>query len=219
MMFLFNKLNLNLKQLPLDWQMLYLGGNLDLSYGAYPIQKHSDNLFKLNACHTTHAFSVNKSLYEKILKNKDSINSVEGLMHSSSSYVVNIPQSSIEKSVLFGGKIELDNGLLEVSGLGTGFMLIQREVFKKMKKYYDNDWFLYKDEKVHLFFDTAIEEQSREYLSEDYFFTRRWLNLGGFTWIDPTVSLVHTGYYRFNGGSLALDSIELEKNKEESVDE
>ena len=76
-----------------------------------------------------------------------------------------------------------------------------------------------KGEKVHLFFDTAIEEQSREYLSEDYFFTRRWLNLGGFTWIDPTVSLVHTGYYRFNGGSLALDSIELEKNKEESVDE
>jgi hypothetical protein len=98
-------------------------------------------------------------------------------------------------------------------------MLIQREVFKEMKKYYDNDWFLYKDEKVHLFFDTAIEEQSREYLSEDYFFTRRWLNLGGFTWIDPTVSLVHTGYYRFNGGPLALDSIELEKNKEESVDE
>ena len=66
---LFNKLNLNLKQLPLDWQMLYLGGNLDLSYERYPIQKHSNNLFKLNACHTTHEFSVNKSLYEKILKN------------------------------------------------------------------------------------------------------------------------------------------------------
>jgi hypothetical protein len=48
--------------------MLYLGGNLDSSYRVHPIQKYSDNLFKLNACHTTHAFSVNKSLYERILE-------------------------------------------------------------------------------------------------------------------------------------------------------
>lgn len=65
---LFNKLNTSLNELPSDWQMLYLGGNLDSSYGVYPIQKYSNNLFKLNACHTTHAFSVNKSLYETILE-------------------------------------------------------------------------------------------------------------------------------------------------------
>jgi len=165
------------------------------------------------------AYPIKEINWETILKNKDSIGSVEGLMYSSSSYVVNIPQSSVEKSALSGGKIELDNGLLEVTGLGTGFVLIKREVFEKMQKYYDNDWFLYKDKKVHLFFDTAIEEQTREYLSEDYFFTRRWLHLGEFTWIDPTVSLIHTGYYRFNGGPLALDTATLEKNKEEPVDE
>jgi hypothetical protein len=165
------------------------------------------------------AYPIKQINWDTILKNKNLIDSVEGLMYSSSSYVVNLPQSSVEKSALSGGKIELDNGLLEVSGLGTGFVLIQREVFEKMEKYYDNDWFLYKDKKVHLFFDTAIEEQTREYLSEDYFFTRRWLNIGGFTWIDPTVSLIHTGYYRFNGGPLALAAVALEKNKEESVDE
>jgi len=165
------------------------------------------------------AYPIKQINWETILKNKDSIDSVEGLMYSSSSYVVNIPQYSVEKSVTLGGKIELDNGLLEVTGLGTGFVLIKREVFEKMQKYYDNDWFLYKDKKVHLFFDTAIEEQTREYLSEDYFFTRRWLHLGEFTWIDPTVSLIHTGYYRFNGGPLALDTATLEKNKEEPVDE
>jgi hypothetical protein len=165
------------------------------------------------------AYPIKEINWETILKNKDSINSIQGLMYSSSSYVVNIPQYSVEKSVLLEGKIELDNGLLEVTGLGTGFVLIKREVFEKMQKYYDNDWFLYKDKKVHLFFDTAIEEQTREYLSEDYFFTRRWLHLGEFTWIDPTVSLIHTGYYRFNGGPLALDTATLEKNKEESVDE
>jgi hypothetical protein len=165
------------------------------------------------------AYPIKQINWETILKNKDSIDSVEGLMYSSSSYVVNLPQYTVEKSVLLGGKIELDNGLLEVTGLGTGFVLIQREVFEKMEKYYDNDWFLYEDKKVHLFFDTAIEEQTREYLSEDYFFTRRWLQLGGFVWIEPTVSLIHTGYYRFNGGPLALNSVKLEENKEESIDE
>lgn len=65
---LFNKLNNSLKQLPLDWNMFYLGANLDSSYGLYPIEKYSENLLKLNSCHTTHAFSVNKNLYEKILE-------------------------------------------------------------------------------------------------------------------------------------------------------
>jgi len=165
------------------------------------------------------AYPIKQIDWNAILKNKDSINSVEGLMYSSASYVVNVPQHSIEKSILLDGKIQLNDGLLEVTGLGTGFVLIKREVFEKMQNYYDNDWFLYKDKKVHLFFDTAIEENTREYLSEDYFFTRRWLNLGGFTWIDPTVSLVHTGYYRFNGGPLSLDMVELKKENEESVDE
>jgi GR25 family glycosyltransferase involved in LPS biosynthesis len=64
---LFDKLNFSISELPSNWQMLYLGGNLDCSYEIYPIQKYSEHLFKLNACHTTHAFSVNKSLYEKIL--------------------------------------------------------------------------------------------------------------------------------------------------------
>lgn len=165
------------------------------------------------------AYPIKKIDWETLLKKKDSLNTVESLMYTSSSYVVNIPQYSVEKSILLGGKIELSEGLLEVTGLGTGFVLIQREVFEKMQSYYDNDWFLYGDKKVHLFFDTAIEEGTREYLSEDYYFCRRWLYIGGFVWIDPNVSLVHTGYYRFDGGPLALDSVQIVKNEEESVDE
>lgn len=65
---LFDKLKLSLEQLPSDWQMFYLGGNLDSSYEIYPIERYSKNILKLNACHTTHAFSVHKSLYEKILE-------------------------------------------------------------------------------------------------------------------------------------------------------
>lgn len=65
---LFKKINASLQQLPSDWQMFYLGGNLDSSYGVYPIEKYSENILKLKACHTTHAFSVHKSLYEQILE-------------------------------------------------------------------------------------------------------------------------------------------------------
>lgn len=67
------KLNSSLLDLPNNWDMFYLGGNLDSSYNVYPIEKYSDNLFKLNACHTTHAFAVNKNIYDTILKDKPSL--------------------------------------------------------------------------------------------------------------------------------------------------
>lgn len=67
---LFDKINSCISQLPSDWDMFYLGGNLDSSYGKHPIEKYSDNLFKLNSCHTTHAFAVNNKLYDIILKDE-----------------------------------------------------------------------------------------------------------------------------------------------------
>lgn len=67
---LFGKINNCINQLPNDWDMFYLGGNLDASYNKYPIEKYSENLFKLNSCHTTHAFAVNNKLYDIILKDE-----------------------------------------------------------------------------------------------------------------------------------------------------
>ena len=65
---LFNHLNKSILDLPNDWDMFYLGGNLDSSYGVFPIEKWSPNLYKLNSCHTTHAFSVNNKIYDLILE-------------------------------------------------------------------------------------------------------------------------------------------------------
>jgi len=70
---LHSNLNSSLSELPNNWDMFYLGGNLDASYNVYPIEKYSANLFKLNACHTTHAFAVNKNIYDTILKDKPSL--------------------------------------------------------------------------------------------------------------------------------------------------
>lgn len=71
-----NNLSKSLKELPTNWDILYLGGNLDDTYGANPISKYSDNLFKLNSSHTTHAFSVNSRFYDYLLKDAPNISSI-----------------------------------------------------------------------------------------------------------------------------------------------
>ena len=157
--------------------------------------------------------------WDNLYNNKQTSNSMEEFKNLSVEYVVNVPQYSVERASLTDGNIPLDNGLLEVTGLGTGFVLIERKVFEKLKSVYANDWYLYEDKKHYLFFDTAIEEKTRAYLSEDYFFTRRWLSTGGFAWIDPTIGLTHTGYYRFEGGPLAFPSIKQDTTEEESTNE
>ena len=65
---LFTYLNKSISDLPDDWDMFYLGCNLDSSYGVFPIEKWSPNLYKLNSCHTTHAFSINSKIYDLILE-------------------------------------------------------------------------------------------------------------------------------------------------------
>ena len=61
-------LRLSLKELPENWNILYLGGNLTDEYGTFPLEKFTDNLFKLNSCHTTHSFAVNSNFYDPLDK-------------------------------------------------------------------------------------------------------------------------------------------------------
>ena len=66
----------SLSSLPEDWDLFYLGGNLTDHYGIPPIENYSQSLFKLNACHTTHAFAVNGRFYNKFLANAPSMDSI-----------------------------------------------------------------------------------------------------------------------------------------------
>lgn len=115
----------------------------------------------------------------------------------------------VQFSVDDNGKTTHDNGFIKVNYLGTGFMMIKREVFTKMKekyphlKYtnyidtYDN---LCKDkDSFWLFFDCMKNETTQEYLSEDYTFCRLWLDCGGEIYADITQSLAHTGQYTYYG--------------------
>jgi len=48
-------------------------------------------------------------------------------------------------------------------------------------------------------FECLIDPVTREYLSEDFGFCRRWRTLGGKIWLDVEGSLTHTGPHDFVG--------------------
>jgi hypothetical protein len=109
---------------------------------------------------------------------------------------------------------------LEVLEIGTGFMMIRREVFEKMTKKYPS--IRYKPDHVgqanfdgsryiHAFFDTVIDTKesitgggSDRYLSEDYMFCQMWRKMGGSIWLCPWMKTSHIGTYHFQGDMPAV---------------
>lgn len=104
---------------------------------------------------------------------------------------------------------------LEVLEIGTGFMLVKREVFDKMAVEYPN--IRYKPDHVgqahfdgsryiHAYFDTVIDTKesitgggSERYLSEDYMFCQMWRKMGGDIFLCPWMKTQHIGTYPFTG--------------------
>lgn len=103
----------------------------------------------------------------------------------------------------FEGAEEGENGLQEVSKTGTGFLLIKRHVFEKLKSHpavkpFANDIGLPKELDPHMktYFDTGVREN--RYYSEDWAFCENWRDLGGRVWVDKRVLLRHSGHYVFS---------------------
>jgi hypothetical protein len=109
---------------------------------------------------------------------------------------------------------------LEVMEIGTGFMMVKREVFEKMEKQYP--MIRYKPDHVgqanfdgtryiHAFFDTVIDTKesivgggSDRYLSEDYMFCQMWRKMGGKIYLCPWMKTQHIGTYAFTGNMPAV---------------
>lgn len=90
-------------------------------------------------------------------------------------------------------------GLLSVSEAPTGFMLIRRRVLEALRdarpeSAYEGGWAI---------FEPFIDPKSRQYLSEDYAFCRRWKQLGGKVWVDLGVKLGHHGQMVYRGDPMA----------------
>jgi hypothetical protein len=116
----------------------------------------------------------------------------------------------------FDGAEEGPDGLQEVSKTGTGFLLIKRHVFEKLKahpavKPFNNDIgldpALNKDMKTY--FDTGVREN--RYYSEDWAFCENWRDLGGKVWVDKRVLLKHVGTYVFDHAAQETLFTELRK--------
>lgn len=108
--------------------------------------------------------------------------------------------------------ISIENGLIKLHDAGTGFMMIKREaILKLLKAYpelkYNNDVQINNNQisdHFYALFDTMIDPIDRRYLSEDYTFCRRWQEIGGDIWLDPSISLNHYGSFCFQGNPQAI---------------
>lgn len=125
---------------------------------------------------------------------------VEELKHHTASWVLN----------LVGGEQSITvpiNQPIEVMEIGTGFMLVKREVFDKLApttETYLNDvndlsGTITAQEEIYNFFHTPIHPTSRRLLSEDYAFCHKWRDIGGKVWAAPWVTLAHAGTYLYEG--------------------
>jgi hypothetical protein len=104
---------------------------------------------------------------------------------------------------------------LEVLEIGTGHMMVKRQVFEKMQEAFPD--IKYKPDHVgqanfdgsryiHAYFDTVIDTKdsitgggSERYLSEDYMFCQMWRKIGGQIFLCPWMKTQHIGTYAFTG--------------------
>jgi hypothetical protein len=100
-------------------------------------------------------------------------------------------------------KINTD-GTMEVKYIATGFMMIKREVFDKMKELhpeweYNDDIHSGKEKipNLYAYFDCFIHEG--RYLSEDWGFCERWRQCGGLVHADIMIPLTHIGTFNYEG--------------------
>ena len=109
---------------------------------------------------------------------------------------------------------------LQVMEIGTGHMMIKRQVFEKLAEAFPN--IRYKPDHVgqahfdgsryiHAYFDTVIDTKdsyigggSDRYLSEDYMFCQMWRKIGGEVWLCPWMKTQHIGTYAFTGNMPAV---------------
>jgi len=88
-----------------------------------------------------------------------------------------------------------DNKLIEVDGVGTGFMKVSRFALEKLWDI--SEPYRYEDKEHRMVCDIKIEDG--ELISEDYVIANKWRSLGYKVWIDPTITLNHIGNKKYKG--------------------
>jgi hypothetical protein len=103
---------------------------------------------------------------------------------------------------LIENAIEDKNGLIEVERVGTGFMVISREVFSKLESHPEvvsynpnikmpKEWLKYNK----TYFSEGV--RNNVYMSEDYQFCNKYKDVGGNIYINKNIVVGHTGLYEY----------------------
>jgi GR25 family glycosyltransferase involved in LPS biosynthesis len=115
-------LNEYTNQLPVDWDLYYLGGNVNEDYGYEAIEKFSNNLYKVNSCHTTHAFAMNEKFYDEFLNLMPNMESVFHWLNEHEAIDVFLSQY-----ILNNHKCYINNPMLALQS--AGFSNIENSYF------------------------------------------------------------------------------------------
>ena len=104
----------------------------------------------------------------------------------------------------FAGTREMKlNELQEMRNVGTGIMMIRRQVFEGYKEHYPDRWYESRTDPAALpgaiwdFFRVGVNPETREYDSEDYYFCTDSKAAGFKVWMAPWVKTSHKGTYEF----------------------
>lgn len=105
-----------------------------------------------------------------------------------------------------------DGGFAKVAYGGTGFLMIARAAMQSLAEAHPELEADLGDVDIRdggggpsravMLFDTLVEPQTGQYLSEDYAFCRRWRELGGEIWADFEARLTHVGYAAYTGRAI-----------------
>lgn len=110
------------------------------------------------------------------------------------------------------GEVQFDLGKpLEVWNIGTGIMMVRRNVFEGIKDHFPDRWY---DSRgydpadmpgpIHEYFRCGIHPVTRYYDSEDYWFCMDAKECGFKTWMLPWMKTSHLGAHVFRGDMLAV---------------
>jgi hypothetical protein len=133
-----------------------------------------------------------ESVKKAVLQNK------EDLSNHTAIYNVNISEAQKEEYK------KNPNSIVEVDYIGTGLMLISRNVFQSLKEHtpsYRSDQHsssgIQYGETIYDFWRTEVDPESNRLLSEDYNFCKMWRSIGGKIYLAPYAKVVHVGTYWF----------------------
>lgn len=132
-------------------------------------------------------------------------------------YCGTYPIKQLKPKIVFNnlpGHVPDAEGWVRVREAGTGFMLIHREVFEKMREQYRDEIEFIADtgtteiKKGWDFFTVGVrmdnDLQRKRFLSEDWYFCQRWRAMGGEIWMQTRVQCGHIGNYTYPGDPKAV---------------